>query len=449
MFLVSVLEPTQDVDTLLDTRRIDGDGLETPLQGTVLLDILAVFIQRRGADTLNLAAGQCRFEHIGRIYGSLGRASTHQGVQFIDENDDVFRLHNLLHDRLHARLELSAILRAGYQCPEIQRHHAAVEQQLGHFAIDDTLGQPLHDRSLAYPRLANEHRVILRAPAEDLHHPLDLVLAPYDRIKFAVLAQLGEVTAEFIQGRGLALFFRFRCGFLQEVQDFLTRLDQANAKIVQHLGANAFLFLEQAEKQVLRTNVVVTHKAGLFHTVLQHFLGFRGERYFPDNQGVCVTRQMTLDFHAHMVDAQTRFLQHRYGDTASVFQHAEQDVFRPQIFVVVALRFFSGEDNYPSGPLCKSLEHCHISSGCADLAVDKGYHSVHVGSEILIMRHNDEGLPQFLIQLTQQCLYGLTCGPIEISGRFIGKHDLGTVDQRSGNRNPLLLASRQRTGTVM
>jgi hypothetical protein len=37
---------------------------------------------------------------------------------------------------------------------------------------DDLLGQALDDRGLADAGLADEHRVVLGAAAEDLHHPL-------------------------------------------------------------------------------------------------------------------------------------------------------------------------------------------------------------------------------------------------------------------------------------
>ena len=112
----------------------------------------------------------------------LGGAGAHQGMQLINKNDDVLRLHDLLHDRLHTRFELAAVLRAGHQRSEVQRHHAAVEQQLRHFAVDDALRQALHDGRLADARLANEYRIVLRSPAQDLYQPFNLVLAPDDRI---------------------------------------------------------------------------------------------------------------------------------------------------------------------------------------------------------------------------------------------------------------------------
>jgi hypothetical protein len=48
--LVARLEPAQDRDRLLDARLIDIDGLEAPLERRVLLDVLAVLIERRRTD---------------------------------------------------------------------------------------------------------------------------------------------------------------------------------------------------------------------------------------------------------------------------------------------------------------------------------------------------------------------------------------------------------------
>ncbi len=49
-----------------------------------------------------------------------------------------------------------------------------VAQELGHLVLDDALGQPLDDRGLADAGLADQDRVVLLAPAEDLDDALDL-----------------------------------------------------------------------------------------------------------------------------------------------------------------------------------------------------------------------------------------------------------------------------------
>ena len=70
------------------TRRlIDDDRLETPLQGRVLLDVLAVLIERGGADAAQLAARERRLEHVAGVHRALSGAGADQRVQLVDEED--------------------------------------------------------------------------------------------------------------------------------------------------------------------------------------------------------------------------------------------------------------------------------------------------------------------------------------------------------------------------
>src|SRR5438034_11102654 len=115
MRLVLVPEAADDLDRLRDRRGLHDDRLEAPLERAVLLDVLAVLVQSRGADRLDLAARQGGLEHVRGVDRALGRAGTDEGVQLVEEEDDVFRLADLLHHRLESLLELAPILRPGDQ----------------------------------------------------------------------------------------------------------------------------------------------------------------------------------------------------------------------------------------------------------------------------------------------------------------------------------------------
>ena len=111
-----------------------------------------------------LAAGQRRLEHVGRVLRALGRARADQGVQLVDEEDDLaLGGDDLLEHRLEPVLELAAVLGAGDQRAEVERQHALVVQALGHVAGVDALGDALDDGGLAHARLADQHRVVLGA----------------------------------------------------------------------------------------------------------------------------------------------------------------------------------------------------------------------------------------------------------------------------------------------
>ena len=58
VLLVLVLQAAQDRDGVLDARLVDEHRLEAPRQRRILLDMLLVFVERGGADAVQLAARQ-------------------------------------------------------------------------------------------------------------------------------------------------------------------------------------------------------------------------------------------------------------------------------------------------------------------------------------------------------------------------------------------------------
>ena len=83
----------------------------------------------------------------------------------------------------------------GEQRADVERPDALALQALGHVAGDDPLREPLGDRRLADARLADQHRVVLRAAREHLDHAPDLLVAADHRVE---LARLGRARS----GRG-------------------------------------------------------------------------------------------------------------------------------------------------------------------------------------------------------------------------------------------------------
>ena len=119
--LVAVAQALEDLDGVGQRRLLHLDGLEAALEGRVLLEVLAVLVERGGADGLQLAPGQHGLEDRGRVDGALGRARTHEGVQLVDEQDDVAAGADLLEHLLQALLEVAAVARPGHQGAEVER----------------------------------------------------------------------------------------------------------------------------------------------------------------------------------------------------------------------------------------------------------------------------------------------------------------------------------------
>ena len=125
--LVALLQPAQDGDGVLDRGLADEDLLEPALEGGVLLDVLAVLVEGGGPDEPQLAAGQQRLDHVAGVHGPLGRPGAHDGVQLVDEGDDLaLGVGDLLQHRLQALLELAAVLGPGHHRAEVEGDDALV-----------------------------------------------------------------------------------------------------------------------------------------------------------------------------------------------------------------------------------------------------------------------------------------------------------------------------------
>src|ERR687886_50857 len=141
--LVAVAQAAQDLHGVVDRRLVDADLLEAPLERRVALEVLAVLVERRRADRLQLPARERRLQDRSGVDRALGGARPDEVMQLVDEQDDVAALLDLLHDLLQALLELAAVLRARHQRREVERVDLLVLQQVGHLAVRDQLGEAL------------------------------------------------------------------------------------------------------------------------------------------------------------------------------------------------------------------------------------------------------------------------------------------------------------------
>ena len=198
--LIALLEAAQDRDRVGQVGLADVDGLEAALQRGVLLDVLAVLVERRRADRPQLAAGEHRLQQVGGIDCALGGAGADDRVELVDEQDDpALGVLDLLENGLEALLELAAELRAGEQRADVERDQAPVLERVGHVAGDDPLREPFGDRGLADARVADQDRVVLRPPREHLDDPADLLVAADHRVELAGLGVGGQVLAELLE----------------------------------------------------------------------------------------------------------------------------------------------------------------------------------------------------------------------------------------------------------
>ena len=280
--LVLVADALQDLDRVGERRLFDPHRLEAALEGGVLLDVLAVLVERRGADRLQLAAGEHRLEDRRRVDRTLGRTGADERVDLVDEQDDVAAGLDLLEHLLEALLEVAAVARAGDEGAEIERVELLAVQRVGHVVVDDHLGEALDDGRLADARFTDEHRVVLGAPRQDLHHPLELAGAADHRVELALAGHLGEVATELVEDLARPLVARVVLGrsadvgagrallaaagaaaarrtliARQQLDHLLADAAEVGAELDEHLGGDTFALADETEQDVLGADVVV------------------------------------------------------------------------------------------------------------------------------------------------------------------------------------------------
>ena len=211
---VALLQAAQDRDGVFHRRLVHQHFLEAALERGVLLDVLAVFVERGRAHAMQLAARERGLEHVAGVHGAFGLAGADHGVQLVDEQDDLaFLLGEIVEHALEALFEFAAELGARDQRAHVEREDAFALQAFGHFAVDDALGEAFDNGGLAHARLADEHRVVLRAAREHLHRAADFVVAADDRIELAARRARGEVDGVFLERAALLFGLRIVHGF--------------------------------------------------------------------------------------------------------------------------------------------------------------------------------------------------------------------------------------------
>src|SRR5690625_1762194 len=177
-------DPAQDRNRVLNRGLADEDLLEPAFQGRVLLDVLAVLIERRRADHAQLSTGEHGLEHVAGVHrGVAGGARPDDGVGLVDEGVDlaVGGL-DLVQHRLEAFFEFAAVFRPGDHRAQVEGDEALALEGFGNVAVNNSLGEPFDDRGLPHAGIPDEYGVVLRAAREHLHDPADFGVPADDRV---------------------------------------------------------------------------------------------------------------------------------------------------------------------------------------------------------------------------------------------------------------------------
>jgi hypothetical protein len=166
--LVAILDAADDVDGVVDRGLVDADGLEAAEQRLVLRQVLLVLVRGGRADTRELAAREHGLQHVAGVERALARARADDRVQLVDEQDHLGRGEHAGDDGLEPLLEVTSVTGTREELAEVECEDPARLHAVGHVAERDPHRQSLDDRGLTDARQADEHRVVLRAAAENL-----------------------------------------------------------------------------------------------------------------------------------------------------------------------------------------------------------------------------------------------------------------------------------------
>ena len=368
MRLVAVAQPTQDLHRVVRGRLLDADLLEAALERGVTLQVLAVLVERRRTDRLQLTTCQGGLEDRGGVDRALGGACADEVVELVDEQDDVAALGDLLHHLLEALLELTAVLRPGDESREVEGVDLLVLQEIRHLVRGDARREALDDGGLSDTGLADQNGVVLRAAAEDLHDPFDLGLATDDRVELSFLRLLGQVAAELIEElRALALLPRGTgrpalppAGTGEHADDLVADLLGVRVEVEQDACRHALVLADEPEQDVLGADVVVTQRQRFAQRQLEHLLRTRRKRDLACGDLVTLAhdpRHLRTDlFHGDV-----ERLEHTRGETFFFAQQAEQDVLGPDVVVLESARLVLREYDDLASPFCEPFEQVETS----------------------------------------------------------------------------------------
>ena len=316
----------------------------------------------------------------GRVDGTLGGTGADERVDLVDEQQDVAARLDLLEHLLQALLEVAAVAGAGDEGTEVERVQLLVGERVGHVVVDDLLGEALDDRRLADARLADQHRVVLRAPRQDLHDPFELARPPDDGIERLLARGLGEVAAELVEdlavatlvvgvlarradaGRrllGAAGAARRTGGALvarEELDDLLADAGQIGAELDEHLGGHALALTDEAQQDVLGADVVVAELQRLAQGEFEDLLGARGERDVARRRRATLADDL-LDLAADRFERDAEAFQRLGRDTFTLVDQPEQDVLGSDVAVIQEAGLLLCEHHDPAGPVGETFEH--------------------------------------------------------------------------------------------
>ncbi len=335
---VFLLQAAQDRDSIFDGRLGDEHRLEAPSQCRVLLHMLAVLVESRGAHAMQLTARQRWFQQVGSVHRAFGLARADEGMHLVDEQDDLSLCSDdFRKNRLQPLLELAAEFCAGDQGTHVERHQPLVAQAFRHVAVDDAQRQAFRDGGLADARLPDQHGIVLGAPRQHLNGAADFLVSSNDRVELAGARELGEVTRIFLQCVVLVLRRRrIRDASLPQIRDCLVQPLRRHAGVFQNARGVCALRHRKGEQQILGSDVRVACLFGGLLCGIEQTSRFGCEIHLPGAGTFDLRNLRDRDFvfAAHLIGTAASGADQSRGETFLIVDQHLEEMLRQQLLIV-------------------------------------------------------------------------------------------------------------------
>ena len=302
--------------------------------------MLAVLVERGGADAVQFATGQRRLQQVAGVHRPFRLARSHDGVQFVDEEDDAALLGlDLAEHAFQAFFEFTAVLRSGDQCAHVEGKKLLVLQTLGHVTLDDAQGKAFRDRRLTDAGLTDQYGVVLRPARKNLDRAADLLVSADHRIEFAGGGRLGQIARVALQGI-VRLFGGCAVGgaAFANVVDGRVEALSGDAGISQHPCCLRALLQRERQQQTFGRYKLVAGFVGNLFRVVENTCELRGHvelpRAAPGNLGPF--GQCALHCRQRIARATARAVDETGGQAFLVVEENLQKMFRGKLLVAFA-----------------------------------------------------------------------------------------------------------------
>ena len=214
-------------------------------------------------------------------------------MQLVNEQHRVLPVERGQHG-LEPLLEVAPVARTRQQRAQVECVDRGPPQETGRLAVGHPLRQPLGERGFAHAGLAHQHRVVLAAPRQNVHHPFEFGAPANHRVELSVFCRLGEVLRVgfqrvFLGGGALRRQFAVYPGhpafaaaarrFRHTVRQVVQQVEPGHALRLERGAGGAVVLLQQFDEDARAVGLFLSLAAGvqLQHGALHHAVHAEGE----------------------------------------------------------------------------------------------------------------------------------------------------------------------------